>query len=264
MNEYDTAMRKPITACEMDVVYGVFSVMMKNNEKPEHLVSVALKVENGISYLLSYAQQRKLYNPEDPLERAVFEIVSRAGPSAGSAAGTVTDLLGIEYLSKIIHAPHIKNTEMMVGQFFTQTPKTMLAPLKAQVEQYMGFLQHKKGVLKSLKKPAEGANEFILSEAVFPAIMSLHSRNATSAQGDVMSKKLGIDKKHAFLIKLRAFAKAQDWGSFMETIKKEKIKMSPEYFADMCIEHGKKDLAINFIKMMGNDEEKVNYLIDIE
>lgn len=261
MKEYDTALRKAVSANEMDIVYGVFSVMMKSESTPDQLVKVALNAENGLTYLISYAQQRKLFNSEDQLLKNVYDLLER-DPRTQPLG--IIEMKSVDMISSAIHQSHIKDLKIQAAQFSNYGGKAMLQHQKILMDQYMGFILHKANMLKGHKKHDEFGNEFFLSDALFPALSGLYAKAGAMAAGDAMAKKLNVDKRYLFLIKLRALAKVGDWNSFMELIKKEKQKIKPEVFAEICLEFGKKELAVTYIRQMSNVEEKVQKLEECE
>lgn len=273
MKQYIPALNIATTNCEADIVYGIISEMRKAEIPMIDIISACAAVEGAISFLVSYAQQRKMINPSDDTLSNIFEIARRLDPKNPAhqepfkklSAYGIGEVEEIDQLIDNLHVVHIKDLEKRVSLLLTKTAKTSFPRIKPFIGADMDYqLIKSHEYLGMKKKGTDLGDKFLRSDSIFNTIMLVNEKAVLSPIGEGIAKKLNLDRKQYTLVRLRAAAKCNDWGQYMEIIKKEKPKINPQFFAQTCMEFGNKELAVIFIKQITSPEDKVSMLLDIE
>jgi hypothetical protein len=263
MQEYESALHAAISNCEADSVYGIVSAIRKEGIKMTKIAGLCTKVKGFSIQLLSYIHQRQLVNPLDKeLKTFLHEIkdpeVLKELQNAGAG-----DIEECKTLGEILHAE--KYSEIRYKMSVVKGYKNTHMRIKQHIENYYNFLEIKATNISFFnRKGINLGQDFIRAESLFSTFAHIVNRKDLDKLLEVMIKGLKVEPKFALMIKLRAIAKARDWARFIEVAKKEKPKLSPQCYARMCIEFGNRELAITYIKMMNNVEDRINMLIDIE
>ncbi len=273
MREYSAALSIAVSNCEADIVYGIISEMRNAGMPVAEVLNYCTRVEGATSYLLSYAHERRLANPSDDTLNAIYDFVHKMDPHNPVAAemgkklqqAGVLDLEEYDVLADALHMTNVKEALKKLNYLVTKTPKNAFLRVKPFAESHLGFLEFKAGHAATMKKKGTDVGDpFLKTEGIFEAIMNLTEKKDFAPAAEAMAKKLRVDTKYNQMIKLRAAAKTKEWGMFLDIIKKEKPKLTPQYFARTCIEFGNNELATTFIKQVPVLEEKITMLLDIE
>ena len=224
-------------------------------------------------YLISYARQRKLANPNDRMFLEIVEHLRRIDPRAPQNADLsrkmqtwgVWDLEEYDFPAEVMHAPSIKEQEKRLMTILEKLPKTHYPRTRPYVLSYMEFISSKRASMAALrKKGADLGQPFVRSEGVLQALTILYEKQPYWENAEAMVKKLQIDKRQQALVRLRAAARVGEWGLFMDVIKKDKLKFPALYYAQTCLEYNNKELAITYIRQMPKVDERVRLFMDLE
>ena len=264
MNQFQVALSIGVSNCELDMVYGILSNMRTHGMNAAAMVEECLGVEGSIQYLLSYAHEHSNLNPGDDLMSEIYDYMVDRKDSQGAKKLIMSGTKELEEHDTLANILNLKDNDealKVMSQFLTKTPKNEFTRIKPATESYYNFLTYKikdmkdKGLeLDPISESIEGSFEFILHYAEKHGISSI----------DGLVKKLKIENKYVHMLKLRVLAKVNDWEEFQKLIKKEKPKLLPQYYADLCIEFGNKELAIHYIFLVPNLDEKIDIFMEIE
>ncbi len=271
MKQYEAALSIAVVNCEADIVYGIISEMKAAGNSMVEILTACLKVEGATSYLVSYAQQRRMVNPQDETLPAIYDFVRKSDQRNPQAAEMVRRLqhVGIpdieEYdqMADTLHVSTVKEAQSRLAAIM-RTPKHLYPRIKAFAEQQLIFLDAKAAHVGMMKKKGVNPGDaFIRSAGPFQALMALHEKKE-AATADTMVKKLKIDPRQYQLVRFRAAAKSAEWTVFNDIFKREKSKIPPIYLAKTCLEFDNKEVARDYIKLIPNIDERVSMLLEIE
>eukprot|EP00831_Metopus_contortus_P066110 TRINITY_DN58997_c0_g1_i1.p2 TRINITY_DN58997_c0_g1~~TRINITY_DN58997_c0_g1_i1.p2 ORF type:complete len:144 (-),score=40.36 TRINITY_DN58997_c0_g1_i1:186-617(-) len=94
--------------------------------------------------------------------------------------------------------------------------------------------------------------------------MCIRDRYQRRVHGDVMTNKISIPRKHMQIIRLKSYGDGQNWEGFQKYIAKEKPKLPPDLFAEICIVNKNHDLANEYIQKISRFDHKVDMYLENE
>jgi hypothetical protein len=277
MGQYEAALKIAVNHCEADIAYGIISEMRKPSppEKPAkpEVVRTCLAVEGAMPYLISYAQQRKLVDPNDSTFSEILDHARRLDPRNPQNADSCKKMqtLGVmeideyDFVADVLHLRKLKEQYQRFNTIASKLPKGHYQRTRPILTLYIELIGQKNTLFNQAKKKTMDLGQsFYRSEGLFQTLIHLYEKQPTWEYAETIVKPQQVDKRHQALMRLRAAARIGDWGLFMELIKKEKLKFPPQYYAQTCLEFNNKELAIGYIRQIPKVDERVTLLMDLE
>eukprot|EP00826_Nyctotherus_ovalis_P056306 TRINITY_DN7577_c0_g1_i1.p1 TRINITY_DN7577_c0_g1~~TRINITY_DN7577_c0_g1_i1.p1 ORF type:complete len:269 (+),score=81.52 TRINITY_DN7577_c0_g1_i1:691-1497(+) len=268
MKQYQVAVNTAVASGEIDVVYGILSHMRTKGVPLNEIITYCGRVDGCIPYLLSYARERATVNNSNELLAEIYGYIGKPDDSAVAKRLVMEgarEQEEYETFAKCIRQTRAYDIEKSLETLLSKMPKAACTRVKPIAEHYYNFLSY---VLTDMKKKEVKISEEVASaQGPFEFLLLLakegDKKEIVSAI-DGLAKKLKIEMRYVQMLKLRAFAMTENWGSFQELIKKEKPKVLPKFFAGLCIEFKNKELATGYINMLPIAEEKVDLFLELE
>eukprot|EP01022_Parablepharisma_sp_SALTPOND_P032759 TRINITY_DN862_c0_g2_i1.p2 TRINITY_DN862_c0_g2~~TRINITY_DN862_c0_g2_i1.p2 ORF type:complete len:934 (-),score=128.30 TRINITY_DN862_c0_g2_i1:21414-24215(-) len=268
MRRFDDALSIAVKNCEFDAVNAIVTEMRKMGLSLSNIFKEFSKVqgveENPLKFFVSYTVQQELFNTEDKTMRAIQDIAVNLEKKEKGMKELLEDInienmleyntikTGISrktYKERETDLIQIVSKKESKGKISTPMLKSLLALIKV------------KGEYAAMKK---ASIDFMESETVFKSLYAFFEHTKNSSELDLLCKKLEIDKKYSQIIKLRTLAKRSEWGAFMEMAKKEKPKLPPAFLANLCLEFNNPEVALTYMRLIGNNVEKVDMMLGID
>eukprot|EP00826_Nyctotherus_ovalis_P026367 TRINITY_DN20601_c0_g2_i1.p1 TRINITY_DN20601_c0_g2~~TRINITY_DN20601_c0_g2_i1.p1 ORF type:complete len:364 (-),score=80.03 TRINITY_DN20601_c0_g2_i1:163-1254(-) len=262
IEEYKTALNVAISNCEADSVYGIISSMRNAGIKMTEIANLCGKIKGFGIQLMSYIYERQRVNPSDEeLRTFLYNIKDPEILKELEKAG-VADMEECKTLGEIIHTEHYRDLRHRIDVVCGF--KNSHTKIKQPLENYYNFLDFKiRNLSLLIKKGINPGQKFVVAESLFETIEYMASKKDLEKLIEPLVKGLKVEPKFVLMIRLRAMARAGDWAKFNDVAKKEKPKL-PLYYAQMCVKFGNSELAMTYIRVLNNPEEKIDLLLDIE
>lgn len=273
MKEYEAALQIAVSNYETDIVYGIISQMRKAEIGMGDIVKYCAEVEGALFFLMSYLQLKKQSNPDkDETLNALFEYYHKIDTRNAEQAEmqkrlNIHDLSSIEEyhtLADLLHLQTMKEQEKRFDLLKNKTPKTSYTRIKPHLELYKDLIVMKGKMAAEHKGKVDSVKYFTNSNGVLMTVLKYTENKDLNNIAEAVAKKQNVDKRQLLMLKLRAAAKNNDWGGYMDMTRKEKIKFPIQYYAETCVEFGNKELAIQYIKQHPSIDDRVNMLLEIE
>jgi len=281
---YKEALEIALQNCEFDIIHLIISTMVKDAISVNDIIRIFSRVqnlaeggENPCKMLISYAVWRKKINKNDTFLDKMFEELHKFDRKIKEHARileifdetNIWELEDLILIKNILALQSCKDQDLQCQKIISiKSPNIVFnqSPLiESILKSYRKFLLLKKDSSKA-PKPSP---EFLQSDGALYGFSKLISERESAKNIDLseLSKKLDIPREQLFLVKLVNYARKGLWVDFNDTVKKEKnlpSNITNILLADLCLEQNNKEMAINYIRQISDNEEKIDRLIKIE
>jgi len=221
----ENLLKNAIQKCEIDELYHIFTELRKNGISDVMLVKLCLSLDRGMFFLLSYAHQQKLINPNDELMKNIeisyvnTEISKDKVNIPKFQAIQMSEIMGFNQIKDILRENSIRLQEKKYKEFRAKSAKEFFAAAKKTMEEYFGYMEFQSRFAFALvKHKPEWAQVLLKLDSVLKVAFYANQIPSLEPEVGKMSKKIDVLPRHMAIIRLKAYGQSQDWKGFITYI----------------------------------------------